>query len=1124
MHLRRTALCFFAVAVSVLTSAQTATIGGTITDSSGAAVAGATLTAKDVSNNATRVVSTSKLGAYSITSLRPGTYEVRVEKETFAVTTAPEVKLTVDQNFTLNLQLQPATVREEVRVSADSLPPPIDLESAQVSNLVTQTQMQALPLVTRDPYQLILLSPGTIQSDSTLGGFSVNGARERDNNFLLDGLDNNDTTVPGIPGGLVRLNPEATQEFRVITNSFMPEFGRNNGAIVDVITRSGTNELHGNAYWFGRYNALGARDFFNPGPEKQNPYVRNQFGFSLGGPIIKDKTFFFVNNEFQRFRTTLTEPRVVPTAAFKSGLFTFAGQSVDLTSPTSPNNPQGLAIDPTLQQILALFPSPNGEAVDDVRGIYRFPSASKHDVYALTTKFDHRLTQKYNLSVRYAYNNLKDPDPLHDEFLPGLGATLFQIHTHNLAVELMSTLRPTVVNEAKVGFNRNDSAFGCGAVKTIDSIGFLDPIGRGRDFLLPASIGAAPNGSGGFACFPTLVDSNGQTRRTGTYTYGDNLTWVKGSHTMKMGGEFRRIFEDGYNSFNSRDSLTFLGFFSGVPYVNIDPSAPCDPTTGDGCGSATLQNMGAMLFGSADSEFQSQFFNKAGARTANDFRRFREHEYALYWQDNWKPVSNLALNFGLRYQFNGVPFERDGLLSNLFTNASGPAPLTFQLVGPGTGRLLYNNDSTNFEPRVGFALDPFHKGTTSIRGAFGIFHDRVFGNLFGNARSDPPFQESVLNFPFVTPTDIPVPISQAASATVPDGVGIFPYLFDPGLQMPYSENWNFGFQQQLHRDLILDVNYVGSHGVHLLRVVDGNPPNPALVNALIQGGVSPDTLQFITLYFGAEFGLLPSDPVGNNAFFDAALNKSSANSIYHGLQANVTKRISHGFQIQASYTWAHAIDDASDPLVSAKGGQSFPRNSYNLAAERGNSDFDIRQRLVINYYWELPFGRGRTYAGSGVTGKILEGWSLAGVTTFQAGHPFEINTLVDSEHTAQAARADLVGNPTVPTGAPRTETGPPFSAFAAPPFERGGNVGRNHFFGPGYNNFDLVVAKLTSISERVKLETRIETYNLFNRVQFDQPGNQIQDPSTFGLSTNTITRADGTTSARQLQVAMKLVF
>src|SRR6185295_8075917 len=331
---------------ATLALAQTGSIQGTVTDSAGAVVSGAEITVRNLGSNAVRTATSSGTGAYSIPNLAVGQYEVTVKMASFKTFHASDLTLTVAETLSVNVQLEPGAVTEEVQVRADQIPD-IDLETSQVSNLVDQARMQNMPLVTRDPYELVLLSPGTIQTNSRLGGVSVNGSRERNNDFLLDGVDNNDTSVPGGLGGIASLNPDATEEFRVITNNFMPEYGRNNGAIVDIVTKSGSNKLHGDGYWFGRYNALGARDYFNHNldtngnVEPQNPYVRNLFGFSVGGPIIQDKTFFFVNSEWHRFRTTLTNATIVPTAAFKSGVFNYDGNAVDLSNPASSNNPSG---------------------------------------------------------------------------------------------------------------------------------------------------------------------------------------------------------------------------------------------------------------------------------------------------------------------------------------------------------------------------------------------------------------------------------------------------------------------------------------------------------------------------------------------------------------------------------------------------------------------------------------------------------------------------------------------------------------------------------------------------------------------------------------------------------------
>jgi len=319
-------LSLMACMACILGHAQTGTIQGTVTDKSGAVVQDADVVVTNLNTNQARDAKTGATGAFSVPSLTAGPYSITVTKGGFRAFKVDSVTLTVDQSLTVNASLEAGATSEEVQVRGDEIPP-VDLQTAQISNIVESRQIQDLPLITRDPYSLVLLSPGTSQTNTSLGGFSVNGSRDRNNNFMLDGVDNNDTSVPGIPDGIISANPDSTQEFRVITNNFNAEYGRNTGAIIDVATKSGTNAFRGSVYEYGRWNSFGgARDWFNPRVDSSgtvqpmNPYTRNQFGFSIGGPIIKNKTFFFFNEEFQRFRTTLTNAVVAPTAAFRTGV------------------------------------------------------------------------------------------------------------------------------------------------------------------------------------------------------------------------------------------------------------------------------------------------------------------------------------------------------------------------------------------------------------------------------------------------------------------------------------------------------------------------------------------------------------------------------------------------------------------------------------------------------------------------------------------------------------------------------------------------------------------------------------------------------------------------------------
>jgi hypothetical protein len=1126
-------------------SPQTSSLAGTVTDITGAVVPHAKISALNKATNATRSAESDDSGTYRITNLSPGIYDVLIEKPGFKVAEYSRVELTVDQVQNLNAALAPSAAPEKVTVLGEALAP-VDLNDAQIGNVVSSQQVETLPLILRDPYQLTLLSPGAIQSNSQLQGISVNGSRERNNNFLLDGTDNNDAEIPGLSlpqPGLAALNPDAIQEFRVITSNFLPEFGRNTGAVVDIVSSHGTNDLHADTYWFGRYDALGARDFFNHEVNSAGQlvpkdfYVHNTFGGSIGGPLKRDKTFWFANYEGQRFVTTLTNTSTVPTAAFKTGQFTFSGQPVDVSTPGSPNNTFGLPLDPTMQKILALYPAPNGSKVDDVRGKLYFPSRTSTTGDIVTARVDHSFTRNETLTVRYTFNHFADPNFAHTDFLPDLGGTGTVQRRQNATVQFTSVLDPNLVNNLRIGANRINFPLTCEGVNIFNSFSTPDAFGRGLDFPLP--------GLSGFGCL-TLVNRNRSKRFSGTYTVGDDVSWVRGKHMFKFGIEVRDVYSNSTNEFISRPTVDFNNFSNfGVPALQTATAIDSNPI---------LQNMVWSLFGVVGTETEAQFFDKAGTRSADDLRGLRQKEFNAFAQDVYKVLPNLTLSYGMRYQFNGAPYEVNNLLSTLFTSPSGPAPFTFTIAGQKDQGLppLYNNDWHDFEPRIGIAWDPFKQGKTSIRAGYGIFHDRLFGQLLGLTRGNPPFQQIFFQ-PFFTPTAIGPAVSTlsppptlTATPVVDNGAGILPFLIDPHLKMPYSQSWSFGVQQQLPGQLLLEVNYVGSRGIRLLRVVDGNPPQPALVaqleafcvptNPSNQGFRTPSgqcdqsTLQFDNLWFGAETGILPFDSVNNNAFLSAAFFTNAASSVYHALQANITRRFAKGVALHAAYTWAHAIDNSSDPLVPTAGNQEFPRNSFDPAAERGNSDFDVRQRLVINYAWDIPLGRGRVHLAEGFAGRILEGWQLAGITTFSSGLPYDIFTATDTAHAGQQQRPDLNPNGIpAPVSNPLTQTGPNLGLpgarfFPDAPFGRGGDLNRNYYRGPGINNWDVVLQKTTQISEHLSLEFRTEVYNLFNRVQFGQPGNLTSDPGTFGQSTSEVRRADETSGARQIQIGVRLRF
>jgi hypothetical protein len=1137
-------IVLFLCAASLL-SAQTASISGTVQDASGSGVPDAKVTVKNVGTAAVRTAATDTAGVYSVPNLPVGQYDLSVEKTGFQTLQFQNVTLTVSQNLTLNGALQIGAVSQAVEVQGDAVPA-IDLEDAQISNLVDQKRIVDLPLITRDPNSLVLLSSGTEKTNG-LGGFSVNGQRDRSNNFLLDGVDNNDASVPGIPGGVASINPDSTQEFRVITNNFMPEYGRNTGALVDVVTKGGTNSFHGDAYEFHRDRAMAARDYFNTTGTEQNPFVFNDFGASLGGPIRKDKTFFFVNADWTRIRQSLpNEANNVPTAAFRSGVFdlvnpdTGATEHINLASPSSPNNLLGLPINPTMQKALSLFPTPNvpsdpSDPYGAIRGVYDFSTSTPSNSATTTFRLDHQFNEKFNFSGRYNYTGFETSDST-DELVPGIGGVAQSSQVHSIKVALTATLRPDLVNEFRAGVNRSELPFTCVGASKLDALSTPDAFGVGSDYDFGSySSGAALTNLGCTA----LTDSNGQARRAGTWNVRDNLSVVKGNHNLKFGVEYFYVFERGYDAFNTRPLVDFTAFGNdGVPVIG---------NCSDFCqNDDILQTLGAILLGVPGQQTQSQYYNAAGTRTANDLRSFVQHEYGAFVQDSWKIRPNLTLNFGLRYAYYGVPFEKSGNLSNLLYQNPGTAgDKTFQIVGPGTGNQLYYSDALNFEPRAGLAWDPFKDGKTSVRLGYGIFHDRIFGNLFTNLKSNPPFVNNIDNFPnvgssagsVVTLDTLGTPAtSPAPSATVPEGsYFLTPDLIDRQLKMPYTQAWNAGVQRQFFWGMTLDVNYVASTTHRLFRSVDGNQPLPSLLAAAhangtldpsVQGGI----LRLLPLY-DENFDPCGSDPgvpclpqvTGNTVFQEPIVNKSIGNATYNSLQVGVNRQFKNGIQFQVNYTWAHAIDDAADPIVPAENNRAIARNSFNLHEERGDSDFDLRHRIVGNFIAELPFGPGHAFMNHGLAGKVLGGWEFAGITQWQTGLPYTVYSTRDSEWTGLSNRPDLVGSTSIPADAPRNQFGPPRSAIGIQPFGRPGNLGRNVFVGPRFIDTDASLLKTFRLTEKTGLQFRAEVFNLFNHVLFDQPDNVLTS-GTFGQSLITLKNADGTTSARQIQLALKLNF
>lgn len=1080
--------------------ASDGSISGTVVDQNGASVTGASVEATNVATGEKRTATTTDNGTYNIPNLSVGVYNVTATGAGFAPSTAQGVQVSVAFNTRQDLTLSPQGASETVVVTSGDAQTQINTTDQQLSTLLDNKKIIDLPLLSRDPNSLLLLAPGVTQTSSGLGGFSVNGQRERNNNFLVDGIDNNDADVPGIPGGAATPNIDATQEFRVITNNFNAEFGRNTGAIVNVATKNGTNDFHGGGYIYYRSDRFAARNFFDD--EEKNPLQRKQFGASIGGPIKRDKAFFFFNYEGDRFSRGSIQERTVPSANARLGIFNntpfgnlnvsgggannnsragiCAGFGLDVTDPGDSAicsafvTPTNLGLNPAIQQILSLYPLGNVAGQGTIPGtldLFRFSTTVADKSDAIATRVDWRLTDKHNLTGSFNYN--KGLFALFTETFPGSGdASDTPQKTYLLTLNLTSNLTPNLVNELRFGGNRIEAIFngpgdGGAGREPFDAIlaAFnangvptnIQPFGGPNGELVNIAGGSIT----GFNAFDT------QFRFTGTTVLGDSITYVKGNHTIRTGFEQRWIYSNGASNFSRSESLSFNTAQFGIPFL-LNNSGGDIPTTGAG---GSLQNFASLLYGFFGVQSQSQFFNNDGTRVDQDYRGYRVREFGSFFQDTWRVRPNFTLNLGMRWDFNGVPYEVNGQMSTLVDqDPAGSQPVggfRFDIVGknsPNEHLKLWENDYNNFGPRFGFNWSPGWEnnflskltggpGNMTVRGGYGVFYDRVFTNLFSNASANPPFQRDFLFFfdflDFIdrVPTQVTSPFAQ-------NGDELLPVIFAlPGnnqfqskFATPYNQSWNFGFQREVGNSFLFEADYVGSKGTNQLRNISGQLVSVDRRNALC--AAAPATPGCGARGDGSGAAPRPISTTArtnflngvlNSAFNPAFLNVALGHSSFHSMQLRATKLLTNKSwgtgQIQAVYAWSHSIDDSTDALVPQPGERGLPRDSSGFVGgfagpERGNSGFDVRHRFVANFIYDLPFNFENKFAKA-----VFGNWSMSGIWQSQTGVPYTPFGGIDSAGTSVGQRADFApaggGLPASPleTSDPRTQTGPSRSLF-----------------------------------------------------------------------------------------------
>lgn len=1137
-------------------------IRGRVSDTNGAVVSGANVEIKNQATGETRTAQTSENGEYTISKLPVGVYTVSVTSQGFAAASARDVQISVAFVTEQNLTLNPQGGQETVTVTSNDISTQVNSTDQQLSTLINNQKIQDLPLLSRNPSALVLLAPGTVQTDSGLGGFSINGSRERNNNFLVDGVDNNDTDVPGIPGGIATPNIDATEEFRILTGNFNAEYGRNTGGIVNTATRRGSNEFHGGTYLYYRNDKFAARNFFDTTGET-DPLDRKQYGVSIGGPVVKDKLFFFFNYEGDRQKAGSQQFRLVPTAEARTGIIRTPAPTGSATTNASNgsfgvldirqgafnnNLPVQLGVDlpfsPTSLALLSsIFPLPNlpsGSArtspLPGVFEYYTFNYTARNDIDSIATRVDYQFNDKNTLtgSINWSRGDYSLGAPTFDRFgdellSPQSGAVY--------AFNLISTISPNIVNEFRFGLNRAKASFygpGEGGVPNTINDAVTSAL-RSNGAPVPSFGGANTSILNLITPFTSINNFSTQGRTTGTMTFADSLTWVKGSQTWKFGGEIRPIFSNGDSNFSRQESVDFgLGSNFNFPIVRYVDGAGVTrnvPATGAG---GLINDYLSFLSGIVAVQTQTQFFDGSSQRVDNDFRRYRTTEYGLFAQNTWRVRQNLTLNLGLRYEFNQVPYEKDGLLSNLVDqDPSGPTPVggfAFKTVGKNSANpdlKLWDNDWNNFAPRFGFAYSPDFEGgflgalfggpgKSSIRGGYGMFYDRIFTNLFGNSSGNPPFSNAIQNIPLngtggFLIDDTTRIATTAATNLVVEGqelglAVVFPTERNNILQKkfvtPNSASWNFGFQRELADQFLFEIDYVGTKGTNLIRTVDGQLTSVARVNA-ITGANNPIVSSGRANYFNGTL----NQAFGQNSVF---LITTIGNSSYNAMQVRLTKTLSNkrfGLgQIQGFYTWSHSIDDAADPLVPGTSDRGFPRDSSGFAGgiklERGDSTFDARHRFVLNFIYELPFTSTNKFINY-----LVDDWTISGIYQAQTGYPFSVfMNGIDRQGTGLSARASYANGTSYASNLTdansRVYTGPDRALFAStvPLDGNQGTVGRGAFRGPKFANMDFSVIKRIPITERMRFTLRADFFNLFNKVNLGIPNSDVTQ-STFGLST-----------------------
>ncbi len=1103
----RAAVIMALAAAAALAQIDTGSIVGTVRDASNAPIPKATVTLTNKATNQAFTTTTNGVGEYEFNALHPGDYSVKAVASGFSAQVFNEVHVDVQSRPSIDFTLQVGSVSTTLEVQ--SLAPLLDTQTAELGGVVNEQQIVDLPLNGRRYADLALLEAGTFKApnnevaNAAPDRFSSNGNLETQNYFSLDGIDNNSGSTNLQEGSVqtVQPPPDALQEFRVQTRTYSAEFGNSAGAVVNATIKSGTNQFHGDLWEFLRNDKLNANTFFNNvNGVRRGHFSQNQFGGTFGGPIIKDKTFFFVDSQGFLSRQAMTQNSVVPTPLMKTGNFTELKPT--LTGPTVPSQSGCIhgniiapsCLDPVGVNLLNLYPNPNIPSAVAVEGIpgswtsgnnYQFVYSVPNNTYSYDVRIDHTINTNNRIFGRFSdYTVDRQDPPWTGNPIAGNGnfATQYHIRGKSVALAWTEVLSPSVLNEVRAGFNRDNAHS--------DALGLQPGVSDASQFGLtgipagPFDEGIPPINIGGLQRLGT-GPWRPQVQVAQVWQLLDTLSWLKGNHSFKFGYEFRHESDNFLDAQSPQGQLTASGIYTG--------------NTGLGVPDFLLGDISSAAFTTPTVVHNY--------KNGNNF----------FAQDSWRARKNLTINIGIRYELWSPLLNHQNALAN-FTPANGGG-FVLATNGDWFQRALVHPDKNDWAPRVGFTYQPMTR--LVLRGGYGIFyqHDVRIGSESVLGENPPFFLDQTFNQSLGSSTPVFLLKNGFPAALFgPSAVNLTTLQIraqDPNERTPYVEQTSFGPEFEFSQSTVLDIDYVGNFGRKEDRLRNAN-------QGILLGTNANGTPNVLFPY--PNLNSCQAVATCNHAFLELATNDGNTN--YNALLVALKRRYSKGLAYQVSYTFSKNFANFVDNLT----GGSTPEYAYNYNLDRGFSPFDQTHRFVASGIYSLPIGKGGMILNNGgVVSRIIGGWQLNGILTLETGIPFTVTT-TDTTDTGpnHASRANCIGNayagattnPALLVGSTATGFYINPAAFQVPPFGTLGTCAPRAFHGPGIENLDTSLFKIFAFTERYRLEFRSEFFNTLNHPNFSNPSSRYTTSTlgSFGKVFST------TTDPREVQFALKLYF